>query len=745
MKTNSLTNNKPLTRLLTASLMVAGTLVGMAQPSQLGQIGARALTPQEKVDYGLPANIQVSGGLFTVGLGQPVYLEAQVRSTIAPTNILGVVWTLSSRPIGSSAALEPSPIPPNMPIYDPGDRGFFQVAGERRMLRPDLVGQYVVTAAVATNGGSLILTQQMDGATYLGVNNACVLCHSGGYLTNKITPWSQTHHAKALTNNIDGWQGSHFNQNCVKCHSVGYDTDPLAVNGGFDDVQAQTGWLFPSVLTNGNYLAMPQSLRDKSNVQCENCHGPGSEHAFSLGNTNRISVEFSAGDCAQCHASAPYHVKGIEWANSLHAVATRTPTGEGRAACVRCHSAPGFVDYTDGVPEAKRRTKYEAITCAACHDPHGDANNPHILRKLTAVTLMDNKTTITNGGFGQLCMNCHISRRDATNYVEVTAGSGNFGPHNGPQTDMLEGANAITYGKEIGSSAHKAVVPNACVTCHLQTVSASDPAFGHVGGHTFRPAWDGGTTNTTADDVELVGACITCHGPIDSFDFKRSDFDGDGVVQGVQTEVKGLLTQLGNLLPPAGPGVTINSSYTKPQLRAAYNYLFVLNDGSYGIHNLSYAVGLLKASIADLTDDADHDGLSDKWEIAKFGSITAYDGYDDPDSDGANNALELAAGTNPAVVDSDNDGVNDLAELQAGSDPLNAVDMPGFVVKIYTAAEIEFASELNKKYQVQRVSELTASWQNVGSVTNGTGNMISMTSSTRSGGSQGYFRVIQVP
>jgi hypothetical protein len=399
------------------------------------------------------------------------------------------------------------------------------------------------------------------------------------------------------------------------------------------------------------------------------------------------------------------------------------------------------VDYVDGIPENQRRTAYEAITCAACHDPHGDANNPHLLRKMNAVTLMDNITTVTNGGLGQLCMNCHMGRQDATNYVETTTGSGYFGPHYGPQSDMLMGANAITYGKEIPSSAHSSAVADTCVACHLQTVSATAPEFGVVGGHTFRNHHDDGTNN-----FYLVSLCSSCHGNITTFDFKRADYDGDGTVEGVQTEVKGLLDELGRLLPPLGsPTVTISSSYTKQQLRAAFNYKFVLEDGSYGVHNLSYAVGLLKASIADITDDADHDGISDTWEMAQFGSITTYDGNDDPDGDGVKNSLEISAGTNPLLADSDGDGVNDLAELQAGSDPVNPADKPGFVVKIYTAAEIEFASEIGKNYQVQRVSDLTGAWLNVGSVTNGTGNNISMVSSTRSGGTQGYFRVVQVP
>ena len=85
-----------------------------------------------------------------------------------------------------------------------------------------------------------------------------------------------------------------------------------------------------------------------------------------------------------------------------------------------------------------------------------------------------------------------------------------------------------------------------------------------------------------------------------------------------------------------------------------------------------------------------------------------------------------------------------LAELQAGSDPLNSNDKPGFVVKIYGAAEVEFASEVGKKYQVQQVSDVTGTWLNAGPVTNGTGNNISMVTSTRTG-EGGFFRVVQVP
>jgi hypothetical protein len=45
---------------------------------------------------------------------------------------------------------------------------------------------------------------------------------------------------------------------------------------------------------------------------------------------------------------------------------------------------------------------------------------------------------------------------------------------------------------------------------------------------------------------------------------------------------------------------SINTNYTAAQRKAVYNLLFVMEDKSCGIHNPSYSVGLLKASMADL-------------------------------------------------------------------------------------------------------------------------------------------------
>jgi nitrate reductase cytochrome c-type subunit len=217
---------------------------------------------------------------------------------------------------------------------------------------------------------------------------------------------------------------------------------------------------------------------------------------------------------------------------------------------------------------------------------------------MASATLIDG-TKVTSIGEGILCIQCHQSRMAAST-VPTTAGSAHFGPHEGPQADMLMGTNGYTYGESIPSSAHQYVVTNACVDCHMQTVASTDPAFLNAGDHTFKTTYS--PTGKPAED--LVAACQTCHGPeVTTFDFPLFDYNGDGVIDGVQTEVQSLMDQLSTLLPPNNSvktSLTIDSTWTKPQLEAAYNWLFVTNDGSRGIHNTAYAVGLLKASIANL-------------------------------------------------------------------------------------------------------------------------------------------------
>ena len=202
-------------------------------------------------------------------------------------------------------------------------------------------------------------------------------------------------------------------------------------------------------------------------------------------------------------------------------------------------------------------------------------------------TTLTNGEVVTEGGRGRFCMNCHISRRDAETYVEEF--HSHFGPHHSNQTDMFVGLNAITFGMNVPSSTHKNVVEDGCVTCHMaETPASGEPGHNKIGEHTWSMHDDNGTPEDPSDDADNIAACVTCHGPITSFDdlMAKADHDKDGTVETAQEEIAGLMDEVGKMLPPIGdPAVVVTAEYTPLQLRAAYNHAFVHDDGSHGVHN----------------------------------------------------------------------------------------------------------------------------------------------------------------
>jgi len=784
---------------VTLTFVGAVATVNAASIALNGQVGQRPLTPTEiSSTYGYSlTNAQFSAGIGTVALGEPVYLDAMVTASIAPSNIVGVTWSLTNKPVGSLAVLTNSPLGTNVPLFKTGDRvtggasgtpsPYLQLAG-RTFFRPDVVGQYTVRATITTtgvNGTNTIspvttnIATTITASTYYGVNT-CAACHSGGVLNApSIYPtYMNTPHASMFTRAIDGLVSSHYSKNCIQCHTLGYDTNSFAVNGGFDDMATLYGWTFPSVLTNGNWASMPAELQDLANIQCENCHGPGSQHPVSqgiVGNTNFISVSYGAGVCAQCHDSLTGHFKNAEWNSSLHASSAR----ETSAACVRCHTGPGFIGWaTAGGMSAQNlyptnvisanafstnilttspNTTYEAITCQACHDPH-NASNPHELRMGYNVTLSDG-TVVTNAGAGGFCMECHNNRNGSvTNMLAKYplsqpnwAGGVSFGTHDSPQGDMLEGVNAVTYGQVIPSAPHANVVTDTCAGCHMQPIATTDPAFAKAGGHTFKMSY----TNSLGAKVPVAYVCNQCHGAVTNFDIPAPDYVGYGYSQGIQTQVHILLNQLSMLLPPstyqansanyvADGLVKSPKAYTNMPakfLQAYYNYQFVVMDNSFGVHNGPFAVGLLKASIANLTGISTTGGLPDAWEIAYFGANFASNAAAAPNAinntNGIPNWMMYALGLDPH---SGSTVVNGVIYFNDN----NIVNGATNTIAIYTAAEVVFNTQVGTTYQIQGISALTGSWQNISTNIPGTGGSISYLTPTRDN-VQMFFRVVHTP
>jgi nitrate reductase cytochrome c-type subunit len=797
---------------LSACLVAAGLtfLGGMSEtraaaPALTGSLTLRPLTATEIATFGLtnpPA--QFSAGLSTVGLGEPVYIDAMVNAAIAPSNIVAVTWSLvaSNIPAGSAAVLTAGVLGTNVPLYNTSDRytgeshtPAYQLAG-RTFFRPDVIGTYTINATITTAGsGSTNLSTRITAATYLGLQT-CAACHSGAFqnVPDIYHTYTNTPHASFFTRAIDGLVSSHYSKNCIACHTVGYDTNSFAINGGFDDYATLLNWSFPAVLTNGNWAAMPSQLQNLANIQCENCHGPGSQHIFSqgmTGNTNAISVNYAAGDCSQCHDELNTHYYSAEWNNSLHAAASRTPSGINRPQCVRCHTAPGFtgwakaggmtlqnqyptniiwgnysstnvVTYSATTPTYTvegnpPNTTYYPITCQACHDPH-DASNPNQLRLNYNVTLSDG-TVVTNAGAGGFCMECHNSRNGSVTNMMVKyplnqpnwAGGVAFGTHDSPQADMLEGVNAITYGQTIPSAPHALVVSNTCAGCHMQTIAATDPAFTLAGGHTTKMSY----TNSAGTKIPVAYVCAQCHGSVTNFDIPAPDYVGVGYSLGIQTQVQMLLNKLSALLPNSTYQANANNyvadglvktpssqtNWPTKFLQASYNWQFVSNDGSKGVHNGPFAIGLLKASIGNLTGDANGDGLPDSWQSSWFGPGFATNAAAGPNAinntNGLPNWMMFALGTSPF---SSSTAVNGVIYVNGSSINNGAANS----VAIYTAAEIVFNTQVGTTYTIQGITALTGNWSNVSTNIPGTGSSISYLTPTRNN-TQMFYRVAHTP
>jgi len=256
-------------------LTMVAAMAANAATALNGQLVLRPLTPGDVTVYKLPSTTEASPGIATVGIGSPVYLEADINSAIAPSSV-SVTWVLATNPPGSKAVLTNSPLGTNVPVYDVSARASSQVAS-RRLLRPDLPGQYTVVATIVTTGsGTTNVTKNITAGTYMGLST-CMLCHSGGRVAeDKYTTWQTTAHAHIFTEGINGELGT-YRSSCLACHTVGYNANTNAivnpVNGGFDDVAKELGWVFPTVLapTNWAYMqAVYPELADLGNIQCEN-------------------------------------------------------------------------------------------------------------------------------------------------------------------------------------------------------------------------------------------------------------------------------------------------------------------------------------------------------------------------------------------------------------------------------------------------------------------------------------------
>jgi hypothetical protein len=538
----------------------------------------------------------IYSGNHTVARWMKVYLTADTTGGVS-----SFAWTLTSKPSGSATTLSGT-------------------STQNVTFIPDSTGQYIVSLTV----GSTTDADTFWVSTYRGVTGTapnCSQCHGTQYLG-----WQQTPHAQIFQQGVTGQLETAtvnnqlegvYNTSCIKCHTVGWDQ--TANNGNFGYLAHQSGydttWYKTYTLSSGEYLiptndqtawnllttnSKYSNAAPVANIGCESCHGPGNDHAASFGNTSKISSSLDAGVCLQCHEAPTHHMVGTYYLASNHATMPLAGTHATSTSCFPCHSGSAYFKYSQNqsAPGYSSADASQDITCAVCHDPHNATN--YGLR-LVPVTLK-NGYSVTSEGNGKLCMTCHQARQNASTYITNVGPyygfSDRFGPHHGPQADMLLGQNAYQYGDSTltGISTHTGLT-DACVTCHMQQRGSNAANTNHQ--------WT--MSDSTGDYVTV---CKSCHGQnITKFDDIKasSDWDGNGKIEGVQTEVQGMINKLAALLPKDASGNVVSmmadSLKVKGQpsiVKGIYTYYFVTSDNSLGIHNAKYTVAILQKALTSL-------------------------------------------------------------------------------------------------------------------------------------------------
>jgi len=562
-----------LSILLAVSFIIALTSVSWAVPPEAKPV-TLGISPRDVAADTSDIFRKHTSGLPNVGVGETIYLGQDKEPPAEdepPAPLTAWEWAVTARPNNSAAQLSAT----DLAVVS---------------FVPDLVGTYRFSLTVVSDSGrseAAILT--VNAANWVGTGGIvgeanipqCIVCHE-----DRTIEYNATKHPHMFESMISGARG-YYRPTCVSCHVVGYNTDASAVNGGFDDKATAEGWAFPSDTAAQNaqtWENMKQSHPNTAamaNIGCENCHGPGSRHNSQTADA-KIASTWDSEMCARCHDSGTHHFRPMQWKLSGHS----NPVVEERSGCANCHSGIGFVDKLTGMHDTLVTRTWAPIGCATCHDPH-DATNPYQVRTVAPYTLMNGE--VYDKGVSNLCVNCHHSR--SNNEVAVRGNITNrYGPHYGPQSEMLKGTNAFDMGGQVENSPHYAILRDGCIDCHMAETpeDPTDPdKFLKLGDHTF--------SMKTADGAEHVEACAACHGDVASFDeIGNDDWDEDGTAEGARAEITGLMERLAWVLPPADdPAISYSNALTPTQKQALWNYKFVMQDASGGMHNAKYAKSLL--------------------------------------------------------------------------------------------------------------------------------------------------------
>ncbi len=614
-------------------VLFALVLISSLAFSQRARINVEHVTPHSLTSLGLTTN-SVSSGLRVIPNQTYAYFSAQNMASLTDP-ITSATFQLMSVPSGSTATLQTLTSP------------------NWTLLKPDVKGEYQIKLTITTALGTDDTTASFYAADWIGVGNfdgvagtfpKCMTCHgSTPAFTAIFDRWKVSGHANIFKTEITTG-AAYYGTSCFPCHTTGYNHNLAASNGGFDDVATTLGWVWQGPPNTGKWDTLKTQFPGLVNLAtagCEMCHGAGSEHANTGGNKARIQISLEVGACAQCHDEPWRHNIYSMYENSMHSeaiwetgFATRTMTVPANlSSCMRCHAGAGFVAFVNNesitTPVSPTWAEHTVITCATCHDPHGNTNTASLRKEpASSDTLGTGYNYSAVGGTGQICMNCHKGRRSGETYVLTTNVSSTFGPHHSPQTDVFLGKNAVQFGSAYVSGTHSLAITNSCVDCHMvATTDTGTVNRDKVGGH----SWN---LHNPATGYDHTTACTSCHGPKTSFEdfIAFMDYDADGVIEPVSGEISGLLTLVAKKIPPYDidsinwQGIRGNPDSVKLK-KAWWNYQLIAYGGAEGMHNAKFSIDVLTKTYAALggvvpvellsfTAEMGNNGITLNWQTA---------------------------------------------------------------------------------------------------------------------------------
>ncbi|MDB4998868.1 MAG: hypothetical protein JWM74_6300 [Myxococcaceae bacterium] len=313
------------------------------------------------------------------------------------------------------------------------------------------------------------------------------------------------------------------------------------------------------------------------NTACGNCH------AIDAIKERLTAVNTSGGGVVANRTNGELNYRN----NATSAVGEATYKGSAKVAsvsCITCHAVTNENDphktglaYTEG-----------AFPLRVASGPNDQA----FLEKspdTTAVTGM----AVGARGSANTCMFCHKSRKDVTNYITAsnTLTSANWGPHEGPQSDIFTGKGGYHYaGKTYGTSTHEQKL--SCIDCHMPGNAGND----NRADHSFYPQ---------------LAACTSCHAGATSFDIAGAQSEAVLSLQELQAALntEGYLTRGAAGSPALSAAELADKQFALDKTRvgapalsadragALYNYLLIARGGAKGVHNPKYVRQLTYDSI----------------------------------------------------------------------------------------------------------------------------------------------------